>query len=77
MHDKTEAIHVSSILLSVLLLLLDKAQSGGRLNASGEVRQQLKELMQNEPSPDSPAVTYADLPVTPINEATETKSLLP
>jgi len=34
--------------LTVGLLLLDKANNEGRLNASGKVRQQLKKLMQSE-----------------------------
>jgi len=33
---------------TVGLLLLDKANNEGRLNASGKVRQQLKKLMQSE-----------------------------
>lgn len=53
--------------LTVFLILLDKGGNQGKLNASGEVRQQLKLIMQGESDA---------LPIS-INEHTETKSLLP
>jgi MFS family permease len=53
--------------LTVFLILLDKGGNQGKLNASGEVRQQLKLIMQSESDA---------LPIS-INEETETKTLLP